>query len=504
MDGPAFEALGRKVIALTSSGEYIRFENLPESNRVFIRYSIPNPELILGTNGNAAEGGSDYSTTLAAYVNGEKYGNVELTARPLYGEKDVSVGSVVYNKKYYNMANITDIYIPEGGEFVLRKDAENTGEAYYIDSVYFEMADAPIEKPEGFLDVRDYGAVPDDAYDDTEAFTRCLYDAEYKSKGIYIPAGEFFVTEMMFVGSGITIQGAGMHHTILTCNKPTKAYWQFGGRGTFGLNGDNITIRDVKFFNSDAYVRGSGRDGSMPLLGRVASNNLHFENIIIENTQCGAWLTCTNSSFRNIRIIHTFADGIHFTNNSYNNIVENCYMLGLGDDAVATTSDGPPTLSHDMVWRNNTVRQIYWGRGMMISGAYDMIVENNIITDVCHEAGLLFITESSYNTYSAYRITARENTVIRCGNRDHKLAAVTVQNRHTGFYADADLYDNEVYGTLITDTFGNFENNGKVYSEVKNNIFQNPKDRSCEAIVRPTPNSASYVIVEENKILSSR
>lgn len=353
------------------------------------------------------------------------------------------------------------------------------------------------------MDIRDYGAVPDDGYDDTEAIARCVYDAEYASKGVYIPAGEFLMTEMVFVGGNVTIQGAGMHYTTLHCNKYAKNYWQFGGRGSFGLYGDNITIRDLHFFNSAHPTRGGARSGAIPLTGRVDSTGMLFENLIVENTECASWMTTSNSTFRNIRIWHTFADGIHFTNNSTNNIVENCYMLGLGDDAIAITGDGPPTLSHDMVWHNNTVRQIYWGRGLMVSGGYGITIEDNLVTDVCHEPGLLIWTEGSYDTYSAYEVTARRNAFLRCGPHNAEQAAVSVMNKHTGYYADADLYDNEVYETLGVDTMGFFENNGKVYAEAGNNILQKPLSAGRVLISRPNEREESEVHLGSNLVLSN-
>ena len=156
-----------------------------------------------------------------------------------------------------------------------------------------------------------------------------------------------------------------------------------------------------------------------------------------------------------------------------------------------------------MVWRNNTVRQIYWGRGIMLSGCYGITVENNLVTDACHGSGLQIWTEGSYDSYSAYEIVARGNVFLRCGTHNMAEAAVSVINKHTGYYADADLYDNEIYETLGVDAMGFYENNGKLYAETGNNIIQKPAAAGYAAIGRPAPREDSEIHTGVDLILSN-
>lgn len=88
----------------------------------------------------------------------------------------------------------------------------------------------PLTFPQGFMkSIADYGAKPDDGIDDTAAIQRALDDGRRDANGnsiyddyfgrpkaIYLPAGTYNISNTLnWVGSSVTLQGAGSGATIL-------------------------------------------------------------------------------------------------------------------------------------------------------------------------------------------------------------------------------------------------------------------------------------------------
>jgi len=88
---------------------------------------------------------------------------------------------------------------------------------------------------------------------------------------------------------------------------------------------------------------------------------------------------------------------------------------------------------------------------------------------------MLIWTEANYDTLSAYDITIKENVVsnsTRGTGWNRGQISIFTNRNSTDFWTDADLYDNEIYKTLlghnvyVTDT-----TDGRVYAEISNNVL---------------------------------
>lgn len=513
VDNFAFEALGRTVTKLSSPGQYIKCKNVPESNHVLIRYSLENPNYTSSikrdVNGYTLSSGSDYRAKIGIYVNGEKKQNVEMSSYVMFGQVDTTAGANGYRKKYYVFATLPEFLLNEGDTFEIRVDEESSGVGYYIDSVFFEKAPAPIEKPEGYLDITDFGAVADDRHDDTMAIVNCLRAAMGAGCGVYIPKGNFLMTEMVFLQDNVKIQGAGMHHTTLECNRHTPTYWQFGGRGSFGIAGNNIEVRNLRFYNTASVTRNGSQGNAIAITGRGGKYNIIVDSCIMENTDCGMWLGANEGTvIKNNRVYHTFADALHIENTGSNMLMENNYVIGAGDDAFASCSDKyeDARICKNNIIRNNTARGNYWGRGIMGSGTYDCLIENNVVLDNCHGAGILVWTEAHYVSASAKRVTVKDNIVSRCGGdgSGSTVGAVVLNqtNSTAGMYADGDFYDNEIYETLNAPSYKVADVNGRIYSELVNNLIEEPKNPSYNWFMRQGTNSQTHDVQKNNYIIT--
>ncbi len=479
VDGYAFEALGRTTTQLLTPGDYIKCKNVPESDIMYFRYSIPTHHLAFNTASNVTVP-NDFVAKLGVYVNGKKVTNAELTERPLEGQKIGNSLGGNYHIKKYVMAYVHDIDIKDGDTVELRVDKDSNAEAYYIDSIFFEKKGDVITQPEGYLNIEAYGAVANDGRDDSDAIAKCIYEAGIKHCGVYFPKGDFILNQQIWIGSDVKLQGAGMFHTTIltTVADKTNKYWQFGGPGCFGLGGDNIEARDFRMYNSNWWIRAGSSYGSTGFITRVSRpQNVILERLLFENKECATWIQTDGGIVRDCRVFHTFADGIHYDSKTRNSIIENCYVIGSGDDAFtfcANSSTGATRCYKNKII-NNTARQVYWGRGIMAESTYDEDINNNFIADVCTNAGIFMQSDTAYDSSSAFRMNIFDNVLMRCGSGAGR-GAISLFTRRAEFYIDVDIYDNEIYETIDNEAYEFNEGAGRIYSEFCNNIVQKPQN----------------------------
>lgn len=478
VDNYAFEALGRTTTQLLAPGDYIKCKNVPESDIVYFRYAIPTHHLKFNSSNNVDVPG-DFVAKLGVYVNGKKIANAELSERPLEGQKMNNSNAGNYHIKKYVMAYVHDIELKSGDTFELRVDKDSNAETYYIDSIFFEQKGEIIKQPDGYLSISDYGAIPNDGKDDSDAIAKCVYEAGIKHCGVYFPAGEFILNQQIWIGADVKLQGAGMFHTTIVTTAASKQviYWQYGGPGCFALGGDNIEARDFRMYNNAWWIRaGSGR-GDIGFISRVRRpQGVIIERILFENKQVGTWIQTDGGIVRDCRVYHTFADGIHYDSRTLNSVIQNCYIIGSGDDALTFCGNGSSigaTRCYNNKIINNTARQVYWGRGIMAESTYDEDISGNHIADVCAGAGIFIQSDTAYDSASAFRMNVFDNVLLRCGTSVGR-GAISLMSRRAEFYIDADIYDNEIYETIDTEAYEFSEGSGRIYSEFSNNIVQNP------------------------------
>src|SRR5690606_30431052 len=93
----------------------------------------------------------------------------------------------------------------------------------------------------------------------------------------------------------------------------------------------------------------------------------------------------TNGRIRGCRIYLTYADAINLNHASCDNIVEQNYIRGAGDDGIATLAelkDDAP--SKNNTFRHNTVIANWWGHNIDVAGGSGHVVEDNLLADNSH------------------------------------------------------------------------------------------------------------------------
>lgn len=327
----AAECVGKSGVRLNRAGDYVEFTAPAAANSIVVRYAIPD----------APRGGGE-EHTLSGYVDGKHRFDLKLSSRHtwLYGKEHDPVndpeelkrlpGTVA--RRFFDEARLLTGPIPAGAKIRLQKDASDTARYYVIDLIDLEEVPPPIPRPENSLSVKEFGAVGDELFDDSDAIARCLDAAAKQKKTVYLPPG-VYRTSRRFAIDEIAIQGAGMWYTTIL-NRRDNLAEKSNGIG-FQVNGRS-TLRDFAI-HGDGTRRG---EESHPLRGDWGKGSL-VENLWIEQAECGVWVGRDNQpgpeelTVRNCRFRNLLADGINLCAGTQNSVVENCHARGTGDDSFA-------------------------------------------------------------------------------------------------------------------------------------------------------------------------
>lgn len=424
----AFEASGKKYVELIQEGHYVSVVSTVHANRVTVRYSIPR-----GTN-----------TSVDLYVNNVRQAELDLVSFRIHKNQPALPG----NRFRFFDEVIHEIDISFGDEIKLVKGSISNVSYIHIDFIELEMAPAAISKPDDtWFDITDYGASPNDSNDDTQAFKDAISAAGSGSKKVWIPQGVFLLSSEIVIPNGFTIAGAGMWHSVLqnnvAHNNPQRGL----------VLGSNNIIKNFKFEST----RGDRRVNQLPGLRFDSRNNVEIDGVWVENT-FGAGIigvNVTNVTIRNCRVRGTFADAIHVARRSQNCLVENNTVRNAGDDGIANVVYSS-TGCRDIVFRNNTVENNYWGRGISIIGGSDCIVERNEVKG-SSRTGILIAVETYANSTTPYNrnFIVQHNRIIQCGeNYHHPFGGLWVWG-HVDSPMDGVIRNNEIidpvrHGITIT------------------------------------------------------
>ena len=125
----------------------------------------------------------------------------------------------------------------------------------------------------------------------------------------------------------------------------------------------------------------------------------------------------------------SLADGIHTTGGSINGRVIKNTVRENGDDMIAVVSymasDGTAIgsmtssmttlrdqrLNRNILITDNDVKGQYWGRGITVVGGENVTIQNNLISDTTHGAGVLLARESGYLSFGVKDVIVRNNTI---------------------------------------------------------------------------------------------
>ncbi|MEV7992931.1 CARDB domain-containing protein [Streptomyces sp. NPDC086077] len=440
----ATESSGRQSVRLDNTGDYVEFTSAGAANSVVVRNSIPDA---------AAGGGRE--ATISLYADGTFVRKLTLSSKHswLYGSTDDPEGLTnrpggdarrLFDESH---ALLTQSY-PAGTKFRLQRDAGDTAPFYIVDLVDLEQVAPPAAKPAACTSITEYGAVPNDGIDDTDAIQRAVTaDQKGEIACVWIPAGQWRQEQKILTDDplnrgthnqvgirDVTIRGAGMWHSQLyTLTPPHEA----GGinhphEGNFGFDiDDNTQISDIAIFGSGTIRGGDGNaEGGVGLNGRFGKNT-KISNVWIEHANVGVWAGRDYSNipelwgpgdgleFTGMRIRNTYADGINFANGTRNSTVHNSSFRNTGDDALAVwaskyVKDTSVDIGHDNHFRNNTIQLPWRANGIAVYGGYGNTIENNVVSDTMNYPGIMLATDHDPLPFSGQTLIAN-NALYRTG-----------------------------------------------------------------------------------------
>jgi hypothetical protein len=337
---------------------------------------------------------------------------------------------------------------PAGTKFKLQRDAGDNAAYYIVDMIDLEQVAPAASKPAECTSITEYGAIPNDGIDDTDAIQRTVTaDQNGTIDCVWIPAGQWRQEQKILTDDplnrgdynqvgirDVTIRGAGMWHSQLYTLTPPH---QAGGinhphEGNFGFDiDDNTKISDIAIFGSGT-IRGGdgGAEGGVGLNGRFGEDT-KITNVWIEHANVGVWVGRDYSNipdlwgpgdrleFSGMRIRNTYADGVNFTNGTRNSTVFNSSFRNTGDDALAVwaskyVKDQSVDIGHDNHFRNNTVQLPWRANGIAVYGGYGNTIENNLVYDTMNYPGIMLATDHDPIPFSGQTLIAN-NGLYRTG-----------------------------------------------------------------------------------------
>jgi len=413
------ESSGQKCVKLHKKGQYVQFKSLNKANSIVVRFSLPDNETGIGT-----------KTHLGIYKNGTLLQTVEVNSKltMLYGKypftNDPKAGKP---RNFYDEVRIKNVDINEGDVIkIQRNDVKgNTAEYCIIDLVDLENIPAPLSAPENSISITDKsftGNVVNGDY--TDAFKQCVGKAWESKKIVWIPEGTFKISGDIIVPSNVTIQGAGMWHSVLVGDD--SLYGEDASRRIkFYGNGSNIHLADFAIIGKLNYrADDEPNDG---IVGAYGTNST-ISRVWIEHTKIGVWVeNSKNLIVEGCRFRNTIADGVNFCVGMNESTIKNCTARGTGDDCFAMW---PATfLPQKFKPGNNTISHCtgqlpFLANGAAIYGGESNKISNCLFVDISPGSAIListtFPTEDPLVNNNFTGTTVIENCEIKSsGGFDH-------------------------------------------------------------------------------------
>lgn len=185
--------------------------------------------------------------------------------------------------------------------------------------------------PEGWVNVKDFGAKGDGVTDDTQA----IQDAIDNSKSIYLPQGTYKI-------KNLNLTNTTLEKTVIGNNANLQIFGDFD----YGLliKGNNIKLYNISLsISNDITDRGIYGDQPNVLIHSNAKN-IYFENITIdESLYCGFVFNgnTENINFKNINLNNIGEHGFYISGGNNNKLkIENisCTELGKNTDSPHNTA----------------------------------------------------------------------------------------------------------------------------------------------------------------------
>jgi len=431
------EAIGRKAVRLSKSGDYVSFKTTQAANSIVVRYSIPD-----------APNGGGIDATLGLYVNGTRVRSLPLTSRYSWSYKGGLIGNPIVDTPaeqphtFFDETRMLLDAIPAGATVMLKRDAQDTAAFYVIDLIDLEQVAPALAMPAGFTSVTAFGIQPNDGKDHADDVLRAMQS----TSKLWFPPGDYLLQKISSgnVGldnPGIEVRGAGMWYTNL--RGPKAMFFCYGAAAS-------CKFGDFSIFG-EAKARAEETQGVQKAFAGPMGKNSLIENVWIEHEVGAIWVgndppyqttPTQNLTIRNSRIRNIYADGINLDNGTSNSLVENIHLRNTGDDALVVWSIkwtdwvkektyqlGPDFINPaaknapdqgqavNNTFRNNTVQMPWRANCFAAYGGGGNTFENSVCEDVLTYPGILIDNEFSPYPFGPATTTFRNISLIRAGGQ---------------------------------------------------------------------------------------
>lgn len=410
----ASEASGRQAVRL-AAGQSVEFTLADAANAVNVAYNVPDGQ----------------AGSMDVYVNGQKISKtLAVTSKYSYVDTSWIAGS-----KTHHLFDNARLQLGQNLQSGDKVKLAATSTQVTVDVADFEQVAGAATKPSGALSVTDKGADPTGQGDSTQAFRETI--AAAKGGTVWIPPGEYRLTQSLNNVDNVTIRGAGNWHSVV---RSSRFIDQSGApTGKVGLH-DFAVIGEVTErvdSSPDNFVNGS--------LGP----NSTVSGMWLQHLKVGLWLTGNNDNLvvEKSRFLDMTADGLNLNGTAKGVDVRNNFLRNTGDDALAMWSLN--TTNSDSTFEANTISQPNLANGIAIYGGRDITVKDNLILDTnALGSGIAISNQKFLDPFFplAGTITVSGNSLVRTGamnpNWQHPMGALRV-----------DAYDSAIEATVnITDT----------------------------------------------------
>ncbi len=292
--------------------------------------------------------------------------------------------------------------------------------------------------PANTVDVRNFGAKPDDGQDDTSAIQAAL-DSLQPGQWLVFPAGTYQHSRRLTVrkpGTVLWSQGATLHAT----NAQDQAVMLAAdGASIYGFTLTAVTGSRLTAPWQSRIAVFDRVDRTTPLRGNVIRGNR-----VVNGGPAGS-ATANSASSAGIFVFRaegfvvagnevrrSLSDGIHVTAGSRNGRVIGNTVRETGDDMIAMVSylksghwqtetaqslasthagQRDQQLVRNVLVADNDVEGQYWGRGISVVGGADITIRDNRIARTTLAAGVLLAREASYLTWGVSNVLVQDNTI---------------------------------------------------------------------------------------------
>lgn len=414
------ESSAQQCVRLVEAGEHLEFSAAGPANAVVVRYNLPD----------ASEGGG-VETKLSLIINGLVIGKLDLSSRNmwLYGtypfSNDPSFGKP---RNFYDELQLAGLGIVAGDVIRLEK-AEGDDIPIIIDLVDLELVPNAIDAPHNALSILEFGALGDGIADDSKALLDCIEVAQEENRVVWVPEGNYKLTQDVVLHSNITIQGAGMWYTKFVGD--ADLYDQADRRVRFKLTGSNIHLADFAIFGALNYRNDQEANDGVVGAGCIDST---VSRLWIEHTKAGVWVyNGTRLLIEGCRFRNLLADGMNFCVGTTDSTVTNSSARGTGDDcfAIWPAASDQGFLDDYVIPGNNVIsyctgQLTFLANGASVYGGANNRVENCEFIDIGTGCGILLSTTFPTsdeklgidNNFSGTTVV-KNNILLRCGGYDH-------------------------------------------------------------------------------------